>query len=570
MGERWKRSVATVRDFFQEKWNWLIGRLRAMTKKQIALGIVLSLLVISPTVGAWIYVIGADHGDNTESLSVSLYDADGKLIGEETKDPHTATSSSLTGIFYDILTHLEATSTPLGDPQTDRFVRARLNLNGAETEFQCFFSLEEGKSYCLDASGKSYIIRNDSARRFLATVYAQGFYDLAVAPSLVTIDGDTILPSSSNWLYQNIKGDFIQATNAPYTEEVRSYDIAGEVGIHFDKTPDLCHVLVYQEDQKIYDGNLSGLPYLTVKTGSMLHITVRAEWFSSGNRGCYGSADYDFEVMIKNPARFAISRDTVAPGEFVILSCQNVSDPNKILFTSSQTVTPPVFHRDGDLYRAFLPIPEDFTENRLSFELSYGASSHRFSLNVQEASNQKEFELPNLELGSDASLNARIRHEWEALVRAARYDAKTPFYFQGNFKNPLTMGFTASYEHGDKVLYGEAIYGSFVAMGSEFLTQGATGIDVGVWNHGRVIYTGSSELFGQVVVVDHGGGLRTWYCHLSDVSVSVGDVLQGGETVGKSGSSGLLASADGYAVICTVYDVLVPPSTLMGASLDPS
>ena len=91
MGERWKRSVVAVRDFFQEKWNWLKGRLRAMTKKQIALGIVLSLLVISPTVGAWIYVIGADHGNNTESLSVSLYDADGKLIGEETKDPNTAT-----------------------------------------------------------------------------------------------------------------------------------------------------------------------------------------------------------------------------------------------------------------------------------------------------------------------------------------------------------------------------------------------------------------------------------------------------------------------------------------------
>jgi murein DD-endopeptidase MepM/ murein hydrolase activator NlpD len=43
---------------------------------------------------------------------------------------------------------------------------------------------------------------------------------------------------------------------------------------------------------------------------------------------------------------------------------------------------------------------------------------------------------------------------------------------------------------------------------------------------------------GLSIVIDHGGGIHSMYFHLSRVSVKVGQVVERGETVGLSGSSG--------------------------------
>lgn len=73
-----------------------------------------------------------------------------------------------------------------------------------------------------------------------------------------------------------------------------------------------------------------------------------------------------------------------------------------------------------------------------------------------------------------------------------------------------------------------------------------TGIDIGVGygtkvaaaDSGTVIYTGWLGGYGQVVVIDHGGGISTLYAHLSSIAVSTGSAVQQGQTVGRVGSTG--------------------------------
>jgi murein DD-endopeptidase MepM/ murein hydrolase activator NlpD len=54
----------------------------------------------------------------------------------------------------------------------------------------------------------------------------------------------------------------------------------------------------------------------------------------------------------------------------------------------------------------------------------------------------------------------------------------------------------------------------------------------------RVIDTGDYFFNGGTVWLDHGGGLLTLYCHLSETSVSPGDVLRAGDRLGAVGSTG--------------------------------
>ena len=55
---------------------------------------------------------------------------------------------------------------------------------------------------------------------------------------------------------------------------------------------------------------------------------------------------------------------------------------------------------------------------------------------------------------------------------------------------------------------------------------------------GKVIDVGDYFFNGGTVWLDHGGGLLSMYCHLSQVNCKVGDMLQTGDAVGKVGATG--------------------------------
>ena len=55
---------------------------------------------------------------------------------------------------------------------------------------------------------------------------------------------------------------------------------------------------------------------------------------------------------------------------------------------------------------------------------------------------------------------------------------------------------------------------------------------------GQVIYAGWMGGYGNLVVIDHGGGLATAYAHLSSIAVSLGQAVSQGDLVGAVGSTG--------------------------------
>lgn len=65
-----------------------------------------------------------------------------------------------------------------------------------------------------------------------------------------------------------------------------------------------------------------------------------------------------------------------------------------------------------------------------------------------------------------------------------------------------------------------------------------TGTPIKVPLPGRVVDVGSYFFNGNNVVVDHGQGLMTMYCHLSKIRVETGQVVKSGDVLGDVGATG--------------------------------
>lgn len=57
-------------------------------------------------------------------------------------------------------------------------------------------------------------------------------------------------------------------------------------------------------------------------------------------------------------------------------------------------------------------------------------------------------------------------------------------------------------------------------------------------DNGTVVFTGYDGGFGNKVVINHNNGMSTLYAHLDRISVSVGQVVQSGQIIGKMGDTG--------------------------------
>ena len=66
----------------------------------------------------------------------------------------------------------------------------------------------------------------------------------------------------------------------------------------------------------------------------------------------------------------------------------------------------------------------------------------------------------------------------------------------------------------------------------------AAGTNVLAANDGTVIKAGWNNSYGNLVMIDHGGGIVTLYAHNSKLLVSTGDVVAKGQAIALVGSTG--------------------------------
>jgi murein DD-endopeptidase MepM/ murein hydrolase activator NlpD len=92
--------------------------------------------------------------------------------------------------------------------------------------------------------------------------------------------------------------------------------------------------------------------------------------------------------------------------------------------------------------------------------------------------------------------------------------------------------------------------------------RAAYGQDVQAAASGRVVSAGTQGGYGETVVIEHAGGLRTRYAHLSASLVTPGQEVAAGEVVGRAGRSGRATGTHLHFEVTTPTGDRVDPAVL--------
>ena len=498
--------------------------------------------------------------DESSVSTLEITDIDGNVFTLDSDDP--ADAQVISGFIELNNRAIEQASLPDPLVGTDYFEFKYYSYDRVSI-YRYYFTENPTEAYYLDNGGKAYRIGESDAAAFLSTTYARCLYNTAAFP-IMTISGETVDPVKAEWMYETYGGEYIPLegiTVGNATEKV--YRMKGAFVLSFDNQPDFCTVVISDNGTVVYSDIYDNIANASLE-GKTIDVTVEAKWYADDEQSCSGSATYNFKAKILLPAVFYLGETAIDPGEFVVITAKNVDDPSAISFTSNPDIGfTPTFFADGDYVRALVPISYDFTGNEVNFTLSYGEVTQEMTLDI----NEKTFKT----VSTDISVT--IISQTRTASTLAAFDAAMEPIIKETESTPLwegafLQGLDQSLIDSKKALLntGFGLYRKITATSETYRHQGvdyyaAAGTDVLAVNNGKVVYAGYLDLSGYTVVVDHGLGLKSWYCHMSSTAVQVGDSVSKGSVLGYVGSTGFTPRASLHVGLA-VYDVPVCPYDL--------
>jgi murein DD-endopeptidase MepM/ murein hydrolase activator NlpD len=194
----------------------------------------------------------------------------------------------------------------------------------------------------------------------------------------------------------------------------------------------------------------------------------------------------------------------------------------------------PAFVATGQAVGSTEQLPPAEHAVRVHFGLSDGRGPQTLEGMVTVIPTEFATEALTLPPGVSALLDPVLVEQDAQLLRSA-YAAVTPVRrWSGGFLRPSAAPVTDGY--GTRRSYnGGPLSGSHA--GVDF--GGELGSPVTAAAAGVVVHAGPLPVRGNVVVLDHGAGVHTGYCHLAGYAVEVGLPVEAGQLLGSTGSTGL-------------------------------
>ena len=541
-----------------------------------------TVLLFIPTYIAVIYYINAQNAPVNVSVvsKMRITDNNGNMVEFEKTSKKLDDNISNMGdnMIEFFLTMNENSKDEVGLPDP---LKGQETFNVAfisydrESIYKYYFSNNTPEAYYTDNEGKAYKIPEKYSGVFLMSEYAKSLYPAAVEP-ILTLSGTTVIaPQKLTWEYLNYLDQYTTAAAVDdITTAIVTHSImGGALTFDFNVQPDNIFVTITENGNDIFNGTYDNMGSINLNEDATIKVTVEAKWYESPERGAKGEAIYNFYGDVKAQPAFSLGKNIIEPGEFVVLTGQNVDKVTDISFTAEPSINfTPVFFEDGKNVNALIPVAYDLPEilemgETLQYTLKvtvYG-KTHELTLNVK----RKEFKGQSYVISETLAIakrNEKTIEEFDvAMARTYNSQETTRYWQSGKFGFPMPGNESVASGFGVtrniKYYEGGAVVESYRNKGTDFIVNYGNP-NICAINKGKVIYVGEQILSGKLVVVDHGWGLKSTYANLSEITVAEGDIVEKGAVVGVYGATGF-TNGRGAFLGLNVFNVSVSPYPLL-------
>ncbi len=244
--------------------------------------------------------------------------------------------------------------------------------------------------------------------------------------------------------------------------------------------------------------------------------------------------------VVENYFKVILSATTVKQGGTLTVF---VDSANKLTHIELEA-----FGRAQPVYHVWHEVHEHFFRVFLGIPIFLKAGKHRILIRGIDVFGQKleiyadvqvkdvRFPVQNIRLSGKkrSLLNEAILQEEVEIIRNKLKLKDKKVYFVSDFLMPVRGRISSSFGVGRR--YGSGKISSY-HKGVDIV--GSRGTAVRAANGGRVMLSAKMKSHGNTILINHGHGIHTIYCHLDKVLVRKGTWIKRGKIIGRVGSTGI-------------------------------
>ncbi|MBC7960346.1 MAG: M23 family metallopeptidase [Vallitaleaceae bacterium] len=430
----------------------------------------------------------------------------------------------------------------------------------------------KGKKAYLTEAEKTYVLEEPLFTKIIDSPFFMPYMTPHYsAPNVQFIMGEKSLGLSGNstfsylWLSNDRISEAMEFTGDTVQPIILDPTKKSTLTYTSDPSPTKVTEQIYKNSElmdtyNLLDGNL----ILPEEEGDF-SIKLDFEWDSVATDYFEGSSTYELFIQNDLPVIFSVTTPAATLGDCFVLIAKNVNpDQTLTLAAPFYDQSSIVFYPYEDAQIGILPVDTSVTpgdHTLIATVTSTNGTSQSTDLSVSVLS--KDFTLQYLTV-SEETLALRSQDNINSdttLLAEAQSSTEPQKLWNGTFIQPVKGIVSTEFS---EIRYTNDNPVPTRHSGIDFAAP--RGAPVKASNNGIVSLAMTLYITGNTVVIDHGMGVFTTYCHLDEMDVAVGDVLKKGDIVGKVGTTGFSTGPHLHFTFC-INSTYVNPWTFFATDL---